>query len=226
MKIKKIILAAIVVYILLMVVYAKAVNWATGDPAKAGQFGDMFGCFTALINGLAVIGVVYTISLQNSAHVVATLDILHRRWNETAMLRTRRRTCERILEIPEKSDFTFSQSMQHVAEYFEHMGVLVKLQAIDSIVIWQLYSWYIESYWGMFEKRIKEIRHDNKDISAYSEFEGLYLQMKKITERKNLPSFDKSPAEVREFARSDKKLAERLLAIQSEADINIPHDQE
>lgn len=211
----------VVFYLVLMGVYAYVTRKFAQDISAAGQFGDMFGCFTALVNGLALLGVCYTIYLQNSAHVVATLDMFHRRWNEPSMLRTRLRACERIIDNNENR---FSQSMQHIAEYFEHMGTLAKLQAIDTTVLWSLYSWYIESYWYMFKDWINDMRVKNKDSSAYTEFEWLFKKMSQITQSKNLPNFDKTRDELLEFARSDKKLAERLLAIQSEQ--NIIHYEE
>jgi hypothetical protein len=210
---KKRLLVAAGAYFGLLVAYGIIVSLSCKDTAAAGQFGDMFGCFTAALNGLALFGVAYTIYLQNSAHVVTTLDIFHRRWNEIPMLRTRFRACQRILEA---KDEKFSQSMQHVAEFFEHMGTLVKLQAIDSNVIWQLYSWYIESYWEMFEEGILAARRKHKDETGFSEFEWLYRQMQAISKSKNVPSFEKSSDDILEFAQSDKKLAERLLAIRSE----------
>lgn len=210
---KKRLLQAVGVYLGLLILYAILVLKFCKDQSSAGQFGDMFGCFTAALNGLALFGVAYTISLQNSAHVVATLDIFHRRWNETPMLRTRFRTCQRILEA---KDEKFSQSMQHVAEYFEHMGSLVKLQAINSHVIWELYSWYVESYWKMFETGILAARAKHKDETGFSQFEWLYNQMQTISKSQKVPTFAKSKEEVLEFARSDKKLAERLLALQKD----------
>jgi hypothetical protein len=207
---KRRLIIAILAYFVLLAGYGFAVYRVSSTPAAAGQFGDMFGGFTAALNGLALFGVAYTIYLQNSAHVVTTLDIFHRRWNEEPMLRTRLRTCQRILDC---NDNKFSQSMQHVAEFFEHMGTLVKLQAIDSKVIWQLYSWYIESYWTMFEQMIMEVRRQNRDKTAYSEFEWLYRQMEVISRNAGVPSFEKTTKEISEFARSDKKLAERLLAL-------------
>lgn len=39
-------------------------SWLVGEPAKMGQFGDMFGAVNALFSGLALAGVVLAIILQ------------------------------------------------------------------------------------------------------------------------------------------------------------------
>jgi hypothetical protein len=224
-------------YFLVLGVYAAGVQKYTGgDAAKAGQFGDMFGCFSAVVNGIALVLIGYsarqqivvmqlqnrqleaelsTMRLQASSHIVSTLDNFYNRWNSSEMLRARHRTAQRTLA----REMTFSASMQHVAEYFEIMGVLVRIQAIEPKIIWDLSSTYIQGYWSMFKDRILELRREMRDLSAFSEFEALYNNMRQLTVEKQLPDFDHSIQDIISFAAAEKKLAERLLCKDLQPDI-------
>jgi hypothetical protein len=50
--------------IMIQLMIAAAVWYAFGSLEQRGQFGDMFGVANALFSGLALAGVVYTISIQ------------------------------------------------------------------------------------------------------------------------------------------------------------------
>lgn len=223
-------------YFIAVASYTYIIQKLYGDMEKAGQFGDMFGCFSAVINGLVLLMIGYSAwqpieqlklqnrqleaelsnqKLQSSTHIVSTLDNFYQRWNSPEMLRARHRAAERCLA----ADAKYSASMQHISEYFEIMGVLVRVQAIDSKIIWDLSSTYIEGYWSMLNEKIIEVRRNMRDTSVFSEFECLYRSMKAITVSKSLPDFEHSKDDIKNFASAEKKIAERLLCFDIHAKI-------
>ena len=56
---------AVSVFVIWVIIFAIGLVNLRIDPARAGQFGDLFGCVNALFTGLALAGVAYAVVLQH-----------------------------------------------------------------------------------------------------------------------------------------------------------------
>lgn len=175
-----------VLYGQVLFLLARRAQEASGSEATyaiAGQMGDMFGAFSAFFNGLALIFVAYSVyqqnkqlAVENSAQVVEVLEIFNRRWTTPPMLYARR-----LMWVDYMAENKgFSQPQQYVAEFFEHVAIFVSTLKVDDVIVWELYSYYIEGYWSAMEESILEIR--KKDTSAFSRFMALRTMMAECTQ--------------------------------------------
>ena len=94
----------------------------------------------------------------------------------------------------------FDGACEHIACFFEELGTFVKIGAIPKETMWDVQSWSIEYYWGMFEKGIEKNRIDCKEY-VYSDFEGMFRAMRKISDAKGAPSVDE--ASIEEFVKRE-----------------------
>lgn len=210
----------LLLYAVVVLRYANAIG-NDASITRAGQFGDMFGGVSAISNVCALLVLAYslrqqtvairqqTASLQQAAaaHTVNTLDILHRRWTEPSMLMARMRACEAL----KKKNGTLTESMQHIAEYFEHVAVLRNSNAIGDLVLWEIHSYYIEVYFRVMEQKIKTLRAKINDTTAFDGFEKLYSAMSEISRSKGVSHAGVSIEAIEGLLNVEIDLAKRLL---------------
>ena len=90
-----------------------------------------------------------------------------------------------------KDNREFDGASEHIANFFEELGVFVKIRAIPKDTMWDVQSWNIEYYWAMLEKGIQTNRKDCRE-RVYSDFEELLHAMRKISDAKGAPPVDES----------------------------------
>ena len=122
---------------------------------------------------------------QTMSHVVQSICTIQERWHSEAMQRVRYEVCNQW----KKGKREFDGACEHIASYFEELGTFVKIGAIPKETMWDVQSWSIEYYWGMFEKGIVDIRKDYEE-DVYCEFEKMFQAMRKISDKKGLPVVD------------------------------------
>ena len=176
------------------------INWQ--NLTLVGKDSEWFWGFMQFVAVTTTLFLIYRqIRLQNASHVVAALTAINERWNSENMMATRNRVCQRWVS----NDIGFDVYSQLLAEFFEEMGLYVKLRMISRDVVWEIHSWSIECYWAIFESGIKALRADRKDLTAYSSFEILITEMKKVSKKHKLQDFTKTREELDSFARAELK---------------------
>jgi hypothetical protein len=123
--------------------------------------------------------------IQAMSHVVQSICTIQERWHSEAMQHVRSEVCNQW----KKGKREFDGACEDIASFFEELGIFVKIGAIPKETMWDVQSWSIEYYWGMFEKGIVEVRKDYGE-DVYCEFEKLFQEMRKISDKKGLPDVD------------------------------------
>lgn len=154
-----------------------------------------WGFLQFAIVGVTLIFIYNQLNLSAASHVLQSMTSLNERWSSDRNTLLRKRTCETWLD----SGALISEG-QVLLHFFEELGLYVKKQWIPSDVIWETYSWYVESYWGMFEEHICRMRKDNNDPSVFQNFEHLAILMRAINGRKGVPAGSKAGETLRAFA--------------------------
>jgi hypothetical protein len=138
------------------------------------------------------------LNLSTASHVLQSMTALNERWSSDRETSLRKLACEAWL-----SDRSLVGQAQICLHFFEELGLYAKKQWIPSDVIWETYSWYIESYWGMFEKHIALLRQNNNDSSIFQNFEYLARLMWSIDGQKGVPTNPKTDETLELFARGE-----------------------
>lgn len=134
--------------------------------------------------------------LSTASHVLQGMNSLNERWNSERQSSLRKEACGAWLE----GNRAFTAETQAIFHFFEELGLYVKRRWIPSEVIWELYSWHIESYWAMFAENVLRLREDTHDPSAFENFEYLMKEMRKINRRKGILADVKNPRRIADFA--------------------------
>lgn len=136
------------------------------------------------------------IKLQRVGNSIVSLSEIEDEWRSPVMAEARKEVCKSFCEGREIG----SRSAEHVACFFETLGLYHQRKAFDSEVIWELYSSYVEHYWPMLATQISKIRKE--DSTAYTHFEAFCTQMRKISKERNAPS-NKSRESLLAFAQKE-----------------------
>jgi len=205
----KLLIRLVIGYIALSAIYAYILLFVMGDQEKAGQFGDMFGAVTSIVNGIALIVLAYTLFYQSSSHVINSLEVFYSRWNNPTMLTMRLNSAKKYFD-DEIEYFTYE--LQEICAYFEYLGLVTKAQAIDTNLIWDLYSHDIEHYWGVSREYIIDARNTNSDDTFFVNFEELYEDMRRIARKKNAPFNNKTTTDFNKYMAAELSVTKRILA--------------
>jgi hypothetical protein len=134
--------------------------------------------------------------LSTASHILQSMTALNERWNAERQSSLRRKVCAAWIG----GDKSFNSETQAVFYFFEELGLYVDRQWIPSSVIWELYSWHVESYWAMFSEEVARLRNYIKDPSLFENFEKLVREMHVISRRRGIPANSCDPGRLSEFA--------------------------
>lgn len=146
------------------------------------------------------------VEIQTASHVVQTVCTIQERWCSETMQRVRLEVCTEW----ENGKRDFDGACEYIACFFEELGTFVKIKAIPIETMWDMQSWNIEYYWGMFKTGILKIRKNYKE-PVYSDFEGLFRVMREISDAKGAPSVDE--ASLDEFVKREIRATKACLEI-------------
>lgn len=205
-----------------LVTYIVAVTCTLPNWTERGQFGDMFGAFTAVVNALGLLGLYLTLrqqlraleiqnqqlELQTRANTVTTLSMFHERWTSRKLLLARQQVS---LQHENGDPPALDWGRLTVATFFEEMGILVKAQGIDETTVWHLYCYTIEGYHEMLQPSVGKVIKQSDDENTFSEFRLLFLRMRDINREKASKDFGSSDEDKSTFAKSEGELCTRLL---------------
>ncbi len=157
---------------------------------------------------------------QRDAHLINSMDILNRRWNSKLMVQARRSLCHEY--NPESKSLSHSSII--VCTFFEELGIFLNRKIVDIDIVWDLYSFYIEHYWGMARNGVMVLRREENDNSYYERFEGLYSEIQHYSRSKGFPKHDRATDEIRNFINIELQ-STRLIqeAGPRSRDLEIPH---
>lgn len=137
------------------------------------------------------------------------------------MLKKRRK----IMEIfkKDKGDFEKMNECRDVFDFFEILGLLVRMKAIPKELVWSDFCYWIQRYWTAFKGYVEWARKEDNDITEYGEFRYLFKEIHAYDERKRNPSFlplflrrgkhiEITQKELEEFADEEIKLGEEVTA--------------
>lgn len=154
-----------------------------------------FAQFLTVLIGLFFI--YHQIKLQRMANSLSSLTAFEDGWKATEMYAARQETCKNFGENRKGG----IQSAERIACFFETLGLYHERKVFETLLIWELYSSYVEHYWPILKPRIVEMRQ--ADCTIYTAFEALYDAMNSISRKRRAPFGEKSRAQLLEFAASE-----------------------
>lgn len=137
------------------------------------------------------------IRLQRMGNSLTTLAQFASRWSSQEMLEARTAVCRATCDNAPYS----SQAAERISSFFEEIGLYVREDVFDLTIVWELYGAYVEHYWPLLRPRIADIQ--DRDATAYANFEGLHKQIKKLSKKRGAPSEPFSEEQLIEFAREE-----------------------
>ena len=143
------------------------------------------------------------IKLSRYANMLQTILKFREMWGTKEMMLFRQATCRNY----KTQTRAIGKAEGEVLGFFEDMGMLVEKGVISKEFVWEGYSYYIEPYWSMMEKKIKEFREREKDTSWFEHFENLRDAMRKFSKKKGAPL---GPLEKKDMQRFIKGELERI----------------
>ena len=137
------------------------------------------------------------IKLQGLGNSISSLTEIEAEWKSDKMAEARREICKCYLD----GNAGGIQSAERIACFFETLGLYHQRKMFDTILIWELYSSYVENYWPMLKPRIQKMRDDDGDRSIYTQFEGFYDRMRSVSKKQGAPTDVKTPEVLMAFAK-------------------------
>lgn len=159
--------------------------------------------------------------LLNSANIITELADRY----TSSDWRTYREHCANVL-IAHRNGATVDLSRDFpVLGFFENIGHLVRRGALDKIMIWNKFGWYVVRYHLALTRGrslIEENRRSEADPTLWEEFEWLNRQMVRIYKRKGvaIDRHDLVAARIEELIQQESNAAR--LAIPQEAFTPLP----
>jgi hypothetical protein len=147
---------------------------------------------------LSILFIWRQLRIQGYAHNLQSMFALNSRWNSHEMTLARKEVCAHHL-----SNGQWNRPEEFVAMFFEDLGNYVVQGALPMRFVWSQYSYEVEHYWPMFEKEIRQIRHDRHDKTLYINFEKLHKRCKWYSRWENRWSFSALPVDIDDFIKSE-----------------------
>lgn len=153
---------------------------------------------TALISLFGVIatliGVWWQIRRQWLLHSATLVTSLDDRFN-SAEWRGYRKQCQEKLSAfyIGATDLDISESFP-VLSFFENLSYLVRTGALDKMMAWNKFGWFVVAYYLALTSRknvLNEIRQKEGEATMWAEFEWFYRECIKIYQKKGVQFDDK-----------------------------------
>lgn len=149
----------------------------------------------AVVVSATLLLILRQLTLQRNSHVVNTIASLDEAWKSEIMIYSRHYSCSTF--SLDKEDLGLCEA--EVCTFFEKLGVYRNLNVLSMELIWEIYSYYIENYWQIFQKSITCMRVEYRDYTYYTNFEELYKEVVKINKKKGVPNTQKTNDQLNEF---------------------------
>jgi hypothetical protein len=167
---------------------------------------DWFSPASSTVSALAAVaGLIYAARTIEASRFSSKIDNLWRmmdKWESDGMLRLRAAAAQ-AMKTKANAD-----EIPDVLGFFEVMGYLVRVQAVDAEATWSMFSDWALPYWVAAKYSIDEDRAT--DPTYWQEFEGLYKTLLEIeAQKRSRPERDVVPSEqgAQELLDSESKLA-------------------
>jgi hypothetical protein len=141
------------------------------------------------------------IQLQRLGNSIISLAEIERIWKERDMINARKIICKNFQDNKELE----ACAAERIASFFEKLGLYHERKIFDSKIIWELYSHYVENYWGILKKEITLMRINIDDQTIYTHFEKFFNDMAKISKRRNAPDSRKTKEQLLEFSEQEQQ---------------------
>jgi Domain of unknown function (DUF4760) len=163
-----------------------------------GIFGSGSEWFWAMAQFLVIaftlFFITYQINLQRLSNALSSLHTLREQWNSEMMCNARKGICENQNPLSR----TISEHEGPVLTFFEEIGVYLEYGVISEMMIWDVYSYWIENYWLILEPYIKEYRNNVSDKTLFERFQSLHKRISNINRRRGTPE-NKSDERLQKF---------------------------
>jgi hypothetical protein len=137
------------------------------------------------------------IKLQGVGNSISSLTELESEWKSDKMAEARREICKCYKDGKDGG----IQSAERIACFFETLGLYHERKMFDTVLIWELYSSYVENYWPILKPRIEKMRADDGDHSIYTHFEDFYDRMRVESKNHGAPTDVKTPEVLLAFSK-------------------------
>lgn len=170
--------------------------------------------FWAMVQAVAVAVTLFLIHrqirLQRLGNMLSSLQELDLRWSSDGMLSARASVCSNAF----KNGVEVTDADDAVLVFFEDLGMQVKRGILDTELVWDTYSVFIEFYWPILKPIIEE-QWNRGDKTLYEDFKKLYEAMAKIA-KKRKTKHEKTREELKRFAAGE---ASRLPLTRSQSSL-------
>ncbi|HEY0018202.1 MAG TPA: hypothetical protein VGC13_17945 [Longimicrobium sp.] len=168
----------------------------SGSPFFIGSQSEWFWAMAqAIIVALSLLFIGQQIRLQSHANVLTALAGIQHQWTSPELVYARGLTCA---HWKDQGPF-FENAEETVCTFFENLGLYVEKQVVSQEIAWELYSYYVEHYWAMLEREIRDIRKENEDPTLYCHFQRLNAILRDYGLRRGVVPGDFSPARITRF---------------------------
>jgi hypothetical protein len=172
-------------------------------------FWTMIQCVVVLITLLFILR---QVKLQSDSHLVHSFAVFNDRWNSRMMLHARREICLKY----KPGDGIVDGPLHHLCLFFEELGAFTSKKVLDPDIVWEIYSFEIEHYWKMASEGIKRFRKEENDYTFFFHFEKLYLQTRKLGEKKRAPIHERTEKDIASFRRYELESVDFFLQADSQ----------
>lgn len=170
----------------------------SGTPFFIGSQSEWFwAMIQAVIVAASLLFIGQQIRLQSHANMLAALTGIQDRWNSPELIVARARTCEHW----RAQGPYFENAEETVCAFFENLGLYVEQKVVSRGIAWEMYSYYVEHYWTMLEREIRDIRRENDDYTLYCHFQKLDSALKEYGLRRGVVPIDFPEARIDRFRR-------------------------
>lgn len=192
--------------------------------------------FWTMVQAFAVTITLYLIYRQlrvtRYSNMLDTLSRLDASWGSETMIKARHDVCTEYCDCQIVDTKKITHREGKILDFFEEIGIFLKLKVLDKNVIWESYSYSIDHYWQMLNPKMVEFRASTKDVSWYDNFDSLAVEMRKISKKRKATGPDKNESEMRKFCEGEIQRLEtaaadsNVILLEAGATIKIKQDKQ
>jgi hypothetical protein len=137
------------------------------------------------------------LKLQSVTNMLSALSEFSKEWWSPEFKAARQEVCKSFREDKRPG----SQAAEKICGFFETLGLHQQRKIVDTALLWDLYSYYVEHYWPMLMPVVMEMRQEDKTI--FTAFEQFHDDMKMHSIKRDAPRDPKTTEVLKGFAKDE-----------------------
>lgn len=176
----------------------------------------LFNCKWEVSWFFSIVGISFVWWQIRENRLTRSIELIYKQdeiWNSERMRCTRKLLAE-VLKFSPKDMEKIDEYAPEILDFFELLGFLIRrkqyhllLRNLPTDIIWQTFSYYVFGYYEKLKAYIEWLRKETEDMTAYSEFQYLYEEMKKEEHKQRGQKFKPfNEKELDNFIKGEKEL--------------------